>query len=95
MKHQVNVVGLTGINISASRAISDIELEEHLTSNGVKLDMDNMWLGDEIRQVFFVDWILIFPGTKKVKFILLQALIAEHGIESRSAFLLGLARLGR
>ena len=49
--HKVNVVGLTGINISATNAISDIELEEYLTSNGVKLDMDSMWLGDEIRQV--------------------------------------------
>ena len=50
MHHKVNVVGLTGINISANNAISDIELEEYLTSNGVKLDMDSMWLGDEIRQ---------------------------------------------
>ena len=48
--HKVNVVGITGINISASRPTSDMELEEYLTSNGVKLDMDNMWLGDEIRQ---------------------------------------------
>ena len=48
--HKVNVVGITGINISASRATSDMELEKYLTSNGVKLDMDNMWLGDEIRQ---------------------------------------------
>ena len=35
--HKVNVVGLTGINISATNAISDIELEEYLTSSGVKL----------------------------------------------------------
>ena len=52
MLHKVNVVGVTGINISASshsNAISDIELEDYLVSNGVKLDMDNMWLGDEIR----------------------------------------------
>ena len=52
MLHKVNVVGVTGINISASshsNAISDIGLEDYLVSNGVKLDMDNMWLGDEIR----------------------------------------------
>ena len=49
VRDKVNVVGLTGINISSSRATSDMELEDYLISNGVKLDMDSMWLGDEIR----------------------------------------------
>ena len=49
VRDRVNVVGITGINISTSRATSDIELEDYLISNGVKLDMDSMWLGDEIR----------------------------------------------
>ena len=49
VRHNVNVVGVTGIDISGTRAISAEELENYLTENGVKLDMDSMWFGNEIR----------------------------------------------
>ena len=49
VRYNVNVVGVTGINISATRWTSNEELENYLTENGVKLDMDSMWFGNEIR----------------------------------------------
>ena len=49
VRYNVNVVGVTGMDISGTRAISAVELENYLTNNGVKLDMDSMWFGNEIR----------------------------------------------